>query len=33
MVVTAALSVIALTAIRVTSTDYPVYVHAASGQG
>ena len=33
MIVTAALSVVALTAIRVTSTDYPVFVHTASGQG
>jgi len=33
MIVTAALSVVALTAIRVTSTDYPVFVHAASGRG
>ena len=33
MIVTAALSVVGLTAIRVTSTDYPTFVHAASGQG
>ena len=33
MIVTAALSVVGLTALRVTSTDYPAFVHAASGQG
>jgi len=33
MIVTAAFSVVTLTAIRVTSTDYPVFVHTASGQG
>ena len=33
MIATAALSVVGLTAIRVTSTDYPVFVHAASGRG
>ena len=33
MIVTAALSVVGLSAIRVTSTDYPAFVHAASGQG
>jgi len=33
MIVTAALSVVGLAAVRVTSTDYPAFVHAASGQG
>jgi hypothetical protein len=33
MIVTAALSVVGLTALRVASTDYPAVVHAASGQG
>ena len=33
MIVTAALSVVGLTALRVTSTDYLALIHAASGQG
>ena len=33
MIVTAALSVVGLTAVRVTSTDYPAFTHAAPGQG
>ena len=33
MIVTAALSVVGLTALRVISTDYPALIHAASGQG